>query len=176
MNGKFIILWSYFMKSSKLIRYLNRLEKPAFNRLERFLHSDYTSVYPMALKLFSVLKKHFPEFDEKEIEKEVVFSQLFPGQKFSTQELSNHMKYLVEAIEDFICVEQLKKKKSLKQFLLLEQLRLQDQQLYKESIDKFGALISKEKSLDSSDQFLMELNFHHEKDLFFSQTELREQN
>jgi hypothetical protein len=164
------------MKDSKLILYLNRFEKPAFNRLERFLHSDYTALYPHALKLFAALKKHFPDFEEKEIEREKIFKEVFDGRKFNNQELSNQMKYLVEAIEDFICVEQLKKKKSQKQFLLVEYFRNEDSNLYKESIDKFGAVISKEKNMDSSDSFLAELNFYNEKDLFFSQSELREQN
>ncbi len=164
------------MENSKIIRYLKIMNKHSLNKLEVFLESPCNHIYPNVISLFKVLKRYAPEFISPEIEKENLFKKVFPNVKFNQQLLGNNMKYLVENIEEFLIHERVQKKPALRAQLLAETLRNENTKLYKDALDKTSLAIEKREFTDTGEFLLSKLNFHSEKDIFFSISEAREQN
>lgn len=178
----FVYLWSIIllnrkllMENSKVIRYLKLFNKHGLNRLESFLSSPCNHVYPDVLVLFKVLKKYYPDYTASELQKEKLYSAVFPGEAFSQQKLGNNLKYLAEFIEEFLVDEQLQKKKALKAQLLAERLRNEDNYLYKDAIAKAALVLDKSDFTDTGEYLYLKLNYHSEKDIFFSISEARAQ-
>jgi hypothetical protein len=164
------------MKDSKVLNYLSIFDKHGLNRLERHLISPCNYVYPNVIKLFCVLKELHPEFEEDSVVKEKIFAQVFGARKFSPQEMANNMKYLAGAIEEFLIQEQVKKKEGLKMQLLAEKLRYSSPRLHKDAIDKLSLALQKNSGAETAENLFHQLSHHHEKDIYFSMSEAREQN
>ncbi len=162
------------MKDSKVLLYMGSLDKHGINRLERFLVSPCNHVYPNVFRLFQILKKDHPNYNEAE--KENIFQQLFPGKKFSQQELGNNLKYLSNAIEDFLVIDQLNKKEELKALLLTERLRYSPRKLHRDAIAKYELAFANNSVSDTAEYFFHNYQLHHEKDIYFSVSETREDN
>ncbi|NOS84603.1 MAG: hypothetical protein HOP31_05630 [Ignavibacteria bacterium] len=58
-------------------------------RFGEFLNSPYFNTNNRVTKLFGELKKHYPEFMGKGVDKEVIYKKLFPGKPFNEQVLKN---------------------------------------------------------------------------------------
>lgn len=67
-----------------------------------FVSSPFFNKNVNVAKLFDIIRKNYPEFDETKIEKEKVFSRLFPGKPFKDSTLRLLMFYLYELVEKFL--------------------------------------------------------------------------
>src|ERR1700741_1960087 len=145
------------MKNSKVLAYLKNFSKPELNRLQLYIHSPYSRVFSQTQNLFNLLINFYPQYEQEGLEKEKLFTKLFPSQKFNLQLLSDQMKYLGEAIEEFIAVEQLRKKEGTQQLLVLDYLKRKNLKLYKDGIDKLALVIKKKSIADSGEMLFIEM-------------------
>lgn len=164
------------MKNTKVTAYLKDFSTPELKRLQLFMNSPYSKVFAQTQNLFKLLIKFHPNYEDDDLGNEKIFTQLFPGKPFNRQLLGDQLKYLGEAIEEFIAVEQLRKKEGARQILVLDYLKKKNLKLYKDGIDKLALAVKKKNAGDSGENILMEINYHDECDTYFSLNQSRTMN
>ncbi|MEZ4963612.1 MAG: hypothetical protein R2791_00095 [Saprospiraceae bacterium] len=148
------------MHQSKLVRQLRILTPFELKRLLQFLKSPFYNANPAILKLYLLLRDHYPEFDAPVLGREKVFRKLFPGRAYDHQKLLNLMSGFTALLEQYLTLLQLEKN-------VLEQKKLLVQ-AYSERPDCYEVF---EKKLWELDRFLDaqpyrdELYFREKKDL-----------
>lgn len=70
-----------------------------------FVSSPFFNKNQNVIKLFEIIKKNYPDFDESKIEKEKVFKRIFPGKPFKDSTLRLLMFYLYELVERFLAYQ-----------------------------------------------------------------------
>jgi len=142
------------MQTSKLVRLFSTLS--SYDRLafEKFLHSPYFNQREDVIRLFDLLC----QTPVAELEKEAVFSQLFPEQSYDDQQLRLVMSYLFRLLEHFLLQETLQTEEfaSERQLMLLSAYRKnQPARLYTQQLRKA------ERRLERSD--LRQAEFYYQK-------------
>lgn len=111
------------MKGSKLIQILSTFSKDEMNSFEKFLNSPFFSIGRDVSGLFSLIKKRFPEFPALHLEKQRIFSELFPGENFNEKKLKNLIFDLTRQAEKFLIHNKLRSDSLMSEKLLASQLR-----------------------------------------------------
>lgn len=93
------------MEHSKLIELLKTLNGNEMRRLGEFVRSPYFNKNEEVTALYDYLASVGSGFPAVKIQKEKVFSKLFPGQKFDARKMGYLMNYLHQAVEEFLLVE-----------------------------------------------------------------------
>jgi hypothetical protein len=96
------------MKNAKLIDILKSFTKEECKDLSIYIEHVKVKDNTSAQQLFSYLYKQYPEFPEKNIEKEKCFKKLFPTKKYDENKLSKIMSELTKLIEEYIITRQSK--------------------------------------------------------------------
>ena len=96
------------MKNSKLIDILKSFTKEESKDLAIYIEHAKVKENTFVQLLFTYLNKQYPEFQEKNIEKEKVFKKLFPTKKYDENKLSKIMSELTKIIEEYIITRQSK--------------------------------------------------------------------
>lgn len=92
------------MYKSKSILYLRSFSAEELTRFGEFLNSPYFNTNNRVTKLFTELRKHYPEFTGKGIDKEVIYKKLFSGKPFNEQVLKNINSELLKLEKLFLSV------------------------------------------------------------------------
>lgn len=95
------------MRKSKLVALLKILNGKEWGRLEEFIYSPYFNKNEDVRRLFRYLKKAYPNFPTKKMDKGKVFKAVFPGQEFNKKHFNHIQNYLFRLVEQFIAQEQL---------------------------------------------------------------------
>ena len=111
------------MKQSKLLNTIGALNKMEFRDLKKFMQTPYfveVKQKKKVLQLFDILRPYYPGFDHKQLEKEKVYQQIFPGSPYSTSKMDRLMTRLLAVVRRFIVFEStLKKMQSGEEDLIL---------------------------------------------------------
>lgn len=159
------------MKKSKLIEILTTLSPAEMKSFEKFIASPYFSRGRDISGLFSKLKKHYPDFIELDVEKENIFSEIFPGEKYNEKKLKNLSFELAHMAEQFLIVESIRKNDAEQEILLSIQyknrskrklfsstLKLIEDRVNKKLFDSFNAFSLEEKLLWLKQEYFVEAN------------------
>ncbi|HLT24370.1 MAG TPA: hypothetical protein VK004_04530 [Ignavibacteria bacterium] len=111
------------MKSSKLIQILSTFSKEELIAFEKFIISPFFSIGRDVTGLFSALKKHYPDFPELYLEKQRIYSELFPRENYNDKKLKNLMFDLNRQAEAFLIHYKLRSDSLMSEKLLASQLR-----------------------------------------------------
>lgn len=95
------------MQDSKLIEVLKVFSAKEWKDFEKFVNSPYFSTGRDVTGLYNILKKHHPEFTSDKLDKEKVFSSLFPGEAFNEKKLKNITSDFTGMAEQFLVNEAL---------------------------------------------------------------------
>ena len=90
------------MKDSKLIQQLQLLNALEFKRFSLFLKSPYFTRSKDVVIFFNFIRKLYPTFDEKKINKQYVFKKLFPKEAYSDIKLRNLQSKLSKIVESYL--------------------------------------------------------------------------
>jgi hypothetical protein len=90
------------MINSKVLNILAGFTKDEMKSFEKFIASPYFSVGRSTSVFFSEIKKYYPEFNSPALEKENIFAQLFPGEKYNEKKLKNLSSDLIRLSEQFL--------------------------------------------------------------------------
>ncbi|MBK9225469.1 MAG: hypothetical protein IPL67_00005, partial [Ignavibacteria bacterium] len=110
------------MKKLLLIQILRTFTKDEINKFDEFLRSPFYNKKPNAIKFFSVLRKHAPDYSDENIGKESIWKQLYPGKNFNGGVLKNLILDLTKLSEKFIEVMQMENSFPENKFLYLDAL------------------------------------------------------
>lgn len=129
------------MKRLLLIQILRSFTKEEINKFDEFLRSPFYNKKPNAVKFFSVLKKHAPEYPEDLIGKESVWKQLYPDKNFNGGVFKNLILDLTKLSEKFIEVMQIEKSFPDNKFLYLD--ALSDRKVHNKFFMEYESLLKK---------------------------------
>ena len=94
--------YSYSMKENKLIQQLKLLSAEEFKQFYPFLRSTYFTNSKGVVKMFEWLRKFYPNFDAKQLNKATLFQKLFPKQTYSDIKLRNLFTKLNKILESYL--------------------------------------------------------------------------
>ncbi|MBN8571230.1 MAG: hypothetical protein J0M18_16530, partial [Ignavibacteria bacterium] len=95
------------MQDSKLVEILKVFSPKEWKDFEKFVNSPYFSTGRDVNGLYTILKKHHPEFSSAQLDKKKVFTALFPSEQFNEKKLKNITSDLTGMAEQFLVSEAL---------------------------------------------------------------------
>jgi hypothetical protein len=90
------------MQDSKLVEILKVFSPKEWKDFEKFINSPYFSTGRDVSGLYAILKKHHPEFSSAQLDKEKVFTALFPSEQFNEKKLKISHQILQEWQSSFL--------------------------------------------------------------------------
>ncbi|MFK7984167.1 MAG: hypothetical protein AB8G86_29605 [Saprospiraceae bacterium] len=110
------------MKNSKLIALLNTFNQSEWRNFAEFLASPYFNKNKKVISFFQYLRKQNPIFDENKLTKAVVFSKIFPKEKFDRKILEDLIYGLLKLAEKFLLVHHVEQNPATSNLVILEEL------------------------------------------------------
>jgi len=111
------------MKSSKLINILKKFDVPEFERLKTFIDSPYFVKQKSLSDFATIVLNTYPSFSDDKIIENIVYEQLFPGQKFQKKTINDLMTLMISSIYNFFAVENFLNDPEENKIRLMEALR-----------------------------------------------------
>lgn len=93
------------MNKSSVTEMLRTFSKQELIKFEDFLRSPYFNRRENVLKLFLVIKKFAPDFNNENLEKEKIWKNSFPGTEYNYGIMKNLIHELTKLCESFITIE-----------------------------------------------------------------------
>jgi len=90
------------MKEYLLIKLLMTFSRAEWEKLEIFLNSPFVAKSPTAKKLLCILKPFYPDFTDRELNKENIFRQIYPGEEYKDKKLRDAFANTLKLTEDFL--------------------------------------------------------------------------
>lgn len=90
------------MRENKLIQQLKLLSQEEFKQFYPFLRSAYFTQSKDVVKLFEWLRKFYPNFNAKQLNKGTLFQKLFPKQIYSDVKIRNLFTKLNKILESYL--------------------------------------------------------------------------
>ena len=110
------------MLKSSLLEILRTFSKQELIKFEDFVRSPYFNKKDNVVKLFLILKNHFPDLNDAGLEKEKVWGKLFPDISYNYGIFKNLIFDLSKLAEKFIGIGNYESKKFEQDINLLEEL------------------------------------------------------
>nr|MBS0038524.1 hypothetical protein [Saprospiraceae bacterium] len=95
-------------KSIKVVKVIETFSTVELNRLEKFIASPYFNVNEPMTRLFSIVHEAVKNETLESLDKESVFSELYPRKKYSDSRFRKLCSDLLKLIEEFLAIEQFK--------------------------------------------------------------------
>ena len=90
------------MISATLLGMLSKFSQKEFKEFGEFVKSSFFNKNIHVKRLYEYLKKYYPEFNDKKLDKEVVFKNLFEGKKYNDGFLRTVIYNLGKLAEDYM--------------------------------------------------------------------------
>lgn len=94
------------MLKSSLLEILRTFNREEFLKFEDFINSPYHNKNSNAGKLFSVIRKFYPDYTGDELNKEIVWKKLFPEKEYNYGTMKNLIHELTKLGMKFIVLEE----------------------------------------------------------------------
>lgn len=159
------------MKNYKVISLLQTLNESEFRRLEAFVASDYFNRDEDLRRLLACLRVRYPAFSPADLDKNRLFQQLYPGQRYSDKQLRYLLSGLNKLAEHFLAIQKIEKSPYQCQLALLEELSQRGLEKSYRHADK--ALALQERTGDSGDYFFAQFRWAVVKGQHFDRQRLR---
>lgn len=132
------------MLKSSLIEAFKSFTPQEMKDFSEFVSSPYFNKNINVIKLFEIIRKNYPEFEEDKIEKEKVYKKIFPGKSYKDSTIRLLMFYLYEIVEKYLAYTRFTHNDTYYAEILLKELHARG--LYKEfekNIEKINEEIEK---------------------------------
>ncbi|MEZ4990708.1 MAG: hypothetical protein R2824_09860 [Saprospiraceae bacterium] len=142
------------MYQSSLLKLIKSLDNKQIQELEKFLRSPYHNTNKTLLAFFRYIRPYHPALESKKLDKKRAFHHLFPHEEYEDQKMRKQMTFLKSAIEEFLCIDLLKKDQLL-------QVELMNHYYYNiETYEEYARRIKKSKTLLSKNIKNGEIYYH----------------
>lgn len=111
------------MFKTNLIDVIKTFSKDEVKRFVDFVNSPYHNSNKSVIKLAELLKKYYPEFDNRNFTREKIYSKLYPGSVYNDQVLRNIMSDALQLCFEFLILETAKRNTAERSIYLLKELR-----------------------------------------------------
>lgn len=110
------------MLNSSFLDIIRTFDKDEIKRFEAFLSSPYFNTKNNVIQLFSFIRKYAPDFDNKLLDKEVLWKKLFPGKEYNYGIMKNVIYDITKLAERFLETEKFNSDNHQRTINLLEKL------------------------------------------------------
>lgn len=110
------------MENSKLISLLNTFNQMEWRSFSEFLVSPYFNKNKNVIKLYQYLKKQYPDFKKEKLHKEIVFSKIYPEEKFNNKSYEDLVYLFLRLAEKFLVNNRLNQNSIRSSLILLDEL------------------------------------------------------
>lgn len=110
------------MKKSKLITCLKSFSSDEIRDFKDFISIPFFNKEKVLRDLAEYILKYHPDYDSPGLDKEMVYSHLFPAKKYSDGTMRNIISDFLSLAEEFLIIKNLKTSGFRKDILLLEEL------------------------------------------------------
>lgn len=100
----FVTLTNRYMEKSKLIDVIKTFSKEEIKSFNDFVRSPFFNKEKVLIRLADYLLQYYPLYSSPEIEKEKVFSSLYPGKRYNDGLMRNIISDLLKFAEEFLAV------------------------------------------------------------------------
>lgn len=111
------------MLRNNLIKILNTFSRKEMTRFVEFTHSPYFNKHQEAGMLIDYLSRIYPNFNDQNCQRKVIYQSLFPKQKHNQSHLALLFTYSNRLLDRFLIQEQFKENNAYHKVLLLRNLR-----------------------------------------------------
>ena len=90
------------MLKSSVLKIIQSFSKEEIAEFNDFLNSPYHNKKSGVVKLYNEVKKYYPDFKDENLDKEKLWSKLYPGKKYSYGVMKNLIHDITKLCEEFI--------------------------------------------------------------------------
>lgn len=145
------------MNNNNLIKLLKTFSKEEFKELGLLIDSPFFNRQKVLKKFYSVLKKYYPDFNETDLEKKKIFTELFGGKSYNYALLRNTISDFIKLTEEYLKIIQIRKDGFNNNYFLLKELTNRRQQkLFKMNFKKTSEIL---KNSGIRDEIYFQNNF-----------------
>jgi hypothetical protein len=138
------------MKTNKLIHLSENLSRKEMTRFREFALSPYFNKHEAVQALVVYLSGIYPDFNDRNCHREVIFKEIFPGQEHDQSRLAVIFTYTFRLLEQFLIQERFEEQIPLHNILLLKELRLRKHYVhYEKALHKAEAELEQSAGRDS---------------------------
>jgi hypothetical protein len=125
------------MRNSNLITILKKLDAREFRELGEFINSAFFNKNQSVIKLYSYVRKYYPEFEDANLEKENVYKNAFSGAEYNDGFMRTAIFNLSGLVEEYLSYISFKKNPVSSDVYLLDELnnRKLEKQFHKKLSD-----------------------------------------
>lgn len=125
------------MKETKALQILKSFSPEEFKSFGRFTLSPYYNSSKDVIRLLSVIKKYYPELENKALELKNVFKKIYPSQKYHEGKIRNVISDLGQLAEKFIAIQAFENNDfEINFFKIVEFRKRNTEKLYTKLLDK----------------------------------------
>lgn len=110
------------MKNSKLASLLSKLSQKEFKEFGKFVKSPYFNSNSNIVKLYELISKCFPDFENPKLTKENIYSTIYPGEKYNDSTARGLLSAALKLAEEFLTVNHLRNERYKSMEFLLSEL------------------------------------------------------
>lgn len=152
------------MENTRIIELLKTFSEKEMNGMSDFVASGYFNQNENVVKLFSILKKYYPEFESEMLSKEKVFLKIFGKNKYNDEKMRTLISNLTKLCKKYLIQIDIESKGEGINLHLLTQLRLRNQKtLFTYEYNKINSSLNESKSKEReyySVKYLMETELY----------------
>ena len=138
------------MLKSSLIEVLKTFTKEEYSDFDRFISSGYHNKNTIVVTLYGATKRYAPDFDDKGLEKEALWEQIYKGKKYNYGIMKNLIFELKKLAEDYLSYTNWKRTTTYDRSLINE---LWDRKAFDIFLKKANAFNNKIENTKVKDQF-----------------------
>ncbi len=125
------------MQSSKFIEILKTYSPAEFKRFGLMIRSPYFNSEKVLITLFGILKKHYPTFSSKALDREKVFRKLYPSKKYNDALMRNVFSDMLKLCEEFLLCEKYRTDEFKSRIQLMDEYSIRGlMKLYEKTLQK----------------------------------------
>ena len=114
------------MYKSVLIETIKSFSRQEIKEFGLFIQSPFFNTNQSVIKLYEQIKKHYPEFDQIQLDKKLLFEKAFGLVKYNDSFMRMTVYRLMELTKEFLISRNLKRNHFLKETLLLDELNIRE--------------------------------------------------
>lgn len=114
------------MKNTRLIEILKTFSSEEMKEFSKFIQSPYYGCKKFVLNFFKEIKKHYPQFDERKIDRRKIFSRLYKGKPYNDGLIRRMTSDLISLTEEFMMIRSFESTSMFRDSCLLHELRMRE--------------------------------------------------
>lgn len=139
------------MHKSKVIEIIRTFSGEELKIFRNYLLSPVHNTNKKVIKLFELVKKYYPEFNSRNINKELIFKKLYPGKKYSDIVMRILISDMLKLAEEFLAYRVYTEDNIAEKKYLLKELEIRKlDNLIKKHLKETEVLLNREHLINSS--------------------------